>query len=60
VEEAVEEAGGLLHHREGTHLNGWMLLDFGDLIVHLFGPDERDYYNLEQAWPEAQEVVRIQ
>lgn len=60
IEGALENAGGVLHHREGTHLSGWMLLDFGDIVIHLFGPDERDYYSLEDAWSRATEVVRIQ
>ena len=60
LEDALEEAGAVLHHREGTHLSGWMLLDFADIIVHLFGPEERDFYQIERAWSEAVEVVRIQ
>ena len=60
VEDAVERAGATLHHREGTPQTGWMLIDFGDVIVHLFGPQEREFYNLEQMWSRAVEVVRIQ
>ena len=60
IEKALEETGAMLHHREGTPQSGWMLLDFGDVIVHLFGTEERDYYHIEGAWPRATEVVRIQ
>ena len=60
LEEALENVGVILHHREGTHLTGWMLLDYGDIIIHLFGPEDRDYYAIEQAWSGATEVVRIQ
>ena len=57
---ALEEAGATLHHREGTHVGGWMLLDVGDLIVHLFAPEARDYYRIEEAWSGAVEVLRLQ
>ena len=60
LEDAVERAGANLHHREGTPESGWMLIDFGDIIVHLFGPQERAFYNLEEMWSRAVEVVRIQ
>ena len=59
-EHAMEGSGATLHHREGGPNSGWRLLDFGDVIVHIFGAEERDYYRIEGAWPEAVEVVRIQ
>ena len=60
IERALKGAGASLHHREGTHQTGWMLLDFGDLIVHLFAPEERGFYNIESVWSDSFEVVRIQ
>ncbi len=60
LESAAEENGRKLHHREGTSNGGWVLLDFIDVIVHLFNPDSRGYYQIEQAWPDATETVRIQ
>ena len=59
LEHALEEKGGIRHHREGTPESGWMLLDFGDVVIHVFGADERQFYNLESAWSEAAELVRI-
>jgi len=47
-------------HQEGTAESGWVLLDFGDLIVHLFSPEERSYYDLEGLWSHGVAVVRIQ
>lgn len=44
---------------EGTPESGWVLVDFGDVIVHLFGPERRSYYRLEQLWSGARVVVRI-
>ena len=45
--------------REGTHASGWVLLDFSDVIVHIFGPEEREYYALELLWSQAPQVVRV-
>ncbi len=58
--EAVEEAGLRLHHREGTAESGWVLLDFGDAVVHVFSEEQRDFYRLEQVWRAGKELVRIQ
>ena len=60
LEKELEASGAVLHHREGTPLGGWVLLDFGDLVIHMFAPDAREYYHLEGAWPGAVEVVRLQ
>ncbi len=60
VEHGLERSGATLHHREGTHESGWMLLDFGDVIIHLFGPEERDFYGIDQLWTRGTEIVRIQ
>jgi ribosome-associated protein len=46
--------------REGDADSGWILLDYGDLIVHLFAPHEREYYDIEGLWQEATPLVRIQ
>ena len=46
--------------REGEADSGWVLLDYGDVIVHLFAPEEREYYDLEGLWSTATPVVRIQ
>ena len=45
---------------EGSPDSGWVLLDFGDAIVHLFAPEERHYYNLEGLWAQGVSVVHIQ
>lgn len=58
IESGLKAINLELHHREGDQNSGWYLLDYGDLVVHLFAQEYRDYYQLEQAWPEAK-VVRI-
>lgn len=46
--------------REGTPESHWVLLDFGSVIVHVFTPPERDYYQLERHWAGARTVLRVQ
>ena len=56
---ALKEANLSLHRREGTAASGWVLMDFSDVIVHIFGPDEREFFGLERLWARAAQVVRV-
>ena len=56
----LKHQGVPLHHREGTVDSGWVLLDYADVIVHLFSEEQREHYQLEQVWQHAKHVVRIQ
>ena len=60
IEKVLSEAGIKVHHREGKAESGWVLLDYSDVIVHIFDPDVREYYGLEQLWSKAKQVIRIQ
>jgi ribosome-associated protein len=60
VEEALAKAGTKRRSREGTAESGWILLDYGDLMVHIFAPEQRDYYQLEELWKDAKTVVKMQ
>ncbi len=44
---------------EGRDSSRWVLLDFGTVIVHVFAPEEREYYGLERLWGKAAQVVRV-
>ena len=46
-------------HQEGTPESGWVLLDYGNVVVHVFGSFERDYYQLDKLWENACTKVRV-
>lgn len=45
---------------EGSPGDGWVLADYGDVIVHLFSPDRRDFYRIEELWSEGKIVLHLQ
>ena len=59
IEHVLKKEGILPRHREGTVDSGWLLLDFGNVIVHIFAPFEREYYQLDKLWSQASTLVRI-
>jgi ribosome-associated protein len=60
IAEALRDEGVKPIGREGTAESHWVLLDYGAVIVHVFTPPERDYYQLERHWSAARTVVRVQ
>lgn len=46
--------------REGVSASHWILIDYGSVIVHVFTPPERDFYQLERHWGEARTILRVQ
>lgn len=60
ITEQARDAGARPLHTEGQPVSGWVLLDFGSVVVHIFDPELREYYDLEDLWSSARLVVRIQ
>ncbi len=59
IEGALRETGVRRYRSEGTADTGWVLLDFGHVIVHVLSTPEREYYNIEGLWGDANQVIRI-
>ncbi|CDZ99972.1 Ribosomal silencing factor RsfS [Metalysinibacillus saudimassiliensis] len=53
VKEQAEKAGYTVRRMEGFDQARWVLVDLGDVVVHVFHKDERGYYNLERLWGDA-------
>ena len=61
VREALKKELGIIpHHIEGEPASGWVLLDYIDVIIHVFSSDLRAYYDLEGAWQEGKVLLRVQ
>lgn len=60
VMETLEHEGFHALHSEGAPSSGWVLIDYGSVIAHVFAPAERQYYRLERLWSDASTVVRVQ
>jgi ribosome-associated protein len=46
--------------KQGLARDGWVVIDFGDVVVHLFSPDQRDFYLLEELWEDGKVLLRLQ
>ncbi|MEJ8742005.1 ribosome silencing factor [Firmicutes bacterium AM31-12AC] len=57
VEEELHKAGYSLKQREGYSNGNWVLLDFGDIIVHIFDRENRLFYDLERIWRDGKEIT---
>ncbi len=60
VEKQAKAIGARRLHVEGKPDSGWVLLDYGSVVVHVLDPELRAYYDLEGLWKQARLVVRIQ
>ncbi|MFC1872536.1 ribosome silencing factor [Chloroflexota bacterium] len=60
ITQALKQQGVTPHHHEGRPDSGWLLIDYGDVIIHIFSPHEREYYQMEEMWHEAAVVLQIQ
>lgn len=59
IDEALARRGVEPYKREGTPSDGWVLLDYSDVVVHIFAPPERAFYSLEKLWERGRTVVRL-
>lgn len=59
VEEKLDQAGVSVSHIEGHRSNTWILLDYVDVIVHVFSDEARQYYDLERLWQDG-EILDIE
>lgn len=56
VEEKLDEQGVSVSHIEGYRSNSWILLDYIDIIVHIFNEEAREFYDLERLWQDGKEI----
>ncbi len=59
INQTLSKEGISEFHYEGSADSGWVLLDLGDIIVHIFNPQQREFYGLEKVWSKASPVVKI-
>ena len=59
IEDDVKKKFGLNGRIEGESNSGWMLADYGSVIVHIFSPNKREHYSLEELWSEAKTILRL-
>ncbi|GGN97080.1 ribosome silencing factor [Saccharibacillus kuerlensis] len=59
VRKRVQDAGSHIRGIEGMDSARWVLMDLGDVIVHIFHRDEREYYNIERVWSDAKVVETV-
>jgi ribosome-associated protein len=46
--------------KQGGPGDGWVVVDYGDVVVHLFSPDQREFYDLEDLWQDGKVLLRLQ
>lgn len=61
LEEMLEKQHGITPRRmEDIREGRWAVLDYADVIVHIFGDEERDFYNLERLWEDGENLIRYE
>jgi ribosome-associated protein len=60
LDEELMKVGARQPRIEGSPETGWVILDFSDIIVHVFSPEQREFYRLERLWKQAQPIVVVQ
>jgi len=57
---SLKRTAGKIQGREGNVDGGWILVDYGDVIVHVLTKEQRKYYALDELWEKAKAILRIQ
>lgn len=60
VSEGIDQQYDINGKAEGSSQTGWVVVDLGDTVVHLFSPQQRDYYRLEDLWSKGKTLLRLQ
>ncbi len=60
VMESAKKEFGVVSALEGEPIDGWLVIDLGDVVVHLFSPEQRGYYDLERLWDRGRVLLRLQ
>jgi ribosome-associated protein len=60
IEETAREKFDIRGKRQGNPSGGWIVLDLGDIVIHIFSPDQREYYCLEQLWEKGKVLLHLQ
>lgn len=59
VDQKMSKMGFELKKREGERESGWILMDYNDLIIHIFDREQRLFYDLERIWSDGKKIVSI-
>jgi ribosome-associated protein len=60
AKDAMQIEFGIKGKIEGNPSNGWIAIDFGNLVLHIFSPDQRRFYNLEELWVDGKILLHVQ
>ena len=59
MDDVLAEAGVALRSREGKDEGKWIVLDYGSVLVHVFHPEDREYYHLERLWDDGKNRIEL-
>lgn len=60
IREFAKSEYGMIVSIEGESRDGWLVVDLRDIVIHLFSPDQREYYKLEQLWERGKQLLHLQ